>query len=204
MIENCYFKFDKGIYDEISSTYPKLAVEFIINNQRNYMVIHDVLDMNSTLLEDLILDERFSRANAKILLDLYGEDYMSIAIARKIGGIGLEISISVFDAAWSVLDIREKEELMMMCLDLLDADRFEKCFSEIGGQYLDLADRSRRHTVNLDDNLNNSKLAQRLREIGYITSFERKERDDYSDDKNNVSSSIIVCRVRANFLAYSC
>lgn len=204
LIESYYFKFDKGIYEEISSIYPKLAVEFIINNQRNYMDIHDVLDMNSTLLEDLILGERFSRANAQILLDLYGEDYMSIAIARKIGGIGLEISISVFDAAWSVLDIKEKEDLMMMCLDMLDANTFEKCFSEIGGHYSELADRSRRHTVNLDDNLNNSKLAQRLREIGYITSFERKERDDYSFDNDHSDSHWgIACRVRAVSPAYS-
>ena len=204
LIESYYFKFDKGRYEEIASIYPKLAVEFIINNQRNYMAIHDALDMTSTLLEDLILDERFSRANAQILLDLYGEDYLSIAIARKIGGIGLEISISVFDAAWSVLDTIEKEELMMMCLDLLDADRFEKCFSEIGGHYSELADRSRRHTVSLDDNLNNSKLAERLREIGYITSFERKERDDYSFDNDHSDSHwVIACRVRAVSPAYS-
>lgn len=203
LIDNYYFKFDKGIYDEISSTYPKLAVEFIINNQRNYMDIHDVLDMNSTLLEDLILDERFSRANAQILLDLYGEDYMSIAIARKIGEIGLEISIPVFNAAWSVLDIREKEELMMICLDLLDADRLEKCFSEIGGHYSELADRSRRHTVNLDDNQNNSKLVKRLQEVGYISSSDRREREDYLDSDQSDSHWVIACRVRAVSPAYS-
>ena len=92
----------------------------------------------------------------------------------------------------------------MMCLDLLDADRFEKCFSEIGGHYSELADRSRRHTVSLDDSLNNSKLAERLREIGYITSFERKERDDYSFDNDHSDSHwVIACRVRAVSPAYS-
>ena len=204
LIESYYFKFDKVIYEEISSIYPKLAVEFIINNQRNYMTLYDILGMNPALLEDLILDERFSRANAQILLDLYGEDYMSIAIARKIGGIGLEISIPVFNAAWSVLDIREKEELMMICLYLLDADRLEKCFSEIGGHYSELADRSRRHTVNLDDNQNNSKLVKRLQEVGYISSSDRKERDDYSYDNDHSDSHwIIACRVRAVSPAYS-
>ena len=203
LIESYYFKFDRGRYEEIYSIYPKLAVEFIINNQRDYMAIHDVIDMNSALLEDLILDERFSRANAQILLDLYGEDYMSIEIAQKIKVIGLEINISVFDAAWGVLDIREKEELMMMCLDLLDADRLENCFSEIGGHYSELADRSRRHTVNLDDNLNNSKLVKRLQEVGYISSSDRREREDYFDNDHSDLHRVIACRVRAAYPAYS-
>lgn len=110
----------------------------------------------------------------------------------------ISLNINFFDAAWNLLDSKEKERLMSDHLDLLNADKFENCFSELGGQYVELSDRSRRHEVSLTDCSENWRLAQRLSDIGYITSFQKKPSKKFdpikSDDK---IISKIVCRIKA-------
>lgn len=47
---------------------------------------------------------------------------------------------------------------------------------EIGGEYLELADRTRRHDVILSDTPQNKKLAEHLKAVGYISSREEKSK----------------------------
>lgn len=71
-------------------------------------------------------------------------------------------------------------------------------FSALGGQYTDLSDRSRRHEVSLTDCNENWRLVQRLSDVDYITSFQKKSSKEFdpvkSDDK---IISRIVCRIKA-------
>ena len=89
--------------------------------------------MDSTLLETLLFDQRFERANAQRLIDDYGVKYMTVKIARNLNALKITINIDLFDAAWDLLNINEKERLMLAHLDLLSADNLENCFSELGG-----------------------------------------------------------------------
>lgn len=72
---------------------------------------------------------------------------------------------------WNVLDNRKQEELMFMYLDMLDDKNLSSCFSDLGGDYVNFIDRSSRHKVELKYSDNNWRLAQRLKELDYITSF---------------------------------
>lgn len=198
MISQKYFNFDADRYNELSEDFPALCVEFIIHNQSEYMSIKDQIDINSPLLESLIFDQRFDRANAQQLIDEYGSEYMTTKIARNINALRINLNSNLFDVAWKLLDIKEKERLMLDHLDLLNADKFESCFSELGGQYTELSDRSRRHEVSLTDCNENWRLVQRLSDVDYLTSFQKKSSKVYdpvkSDDK---IISRIVCRIKA-------
>lgn len=198
MISQKYFKFDVDRYNELSESFPALCVEFIIHNQSEYMSINVQIDIDSTLLETLVFDQRFDRSNAQHLIDDYGTEYMTTKIARNLNVLRINLNINLFDAAWNLLDIKEKERLMLDHLDLLNADKFENCFSALGGQYTDLSDRSRRHEVSLTDCNENWRLVQRLSDVDYITSFQKKSSKEFdpvkSDDK---IISRIVCRIKA-------
>lgn len=198
MISQKYFKFDADRFNELSEEFPALGVEFIIHNQSEYMSIYDQIDMDSTLLETLVFDQRFERSNVQQLIDDYGVEYMTTKIARNINALRITLDICLFDIAWGLLEIKEKECLMLKHLDLLDANKLESCFSELGGQYSELSDRSRRHKVSLTDSQENLKLVHRLDETEYITSYQMKSIKEFdpikSDDK---TINKIVCRIKA-------
>ena len=198
MISQKYFKFDADRFNELSEEFPALSVEFIIHNQSEYMSIYNQIDMDSTLLETLVFDQRFERANVQQLIDDYGAEYMTTKIARNINVLRITLDINLFDIAWSLLEIREKERLMLEHLDLLDADKLESCFSELGGQYSELSDRSRRHEVSLTDSQNNLKLIHRLDETEYITSFQMKSIKEFDPVKSEDKTiNKIICRIKA-------
>ncbi len=198
MISQRYFEFDVDRYSELSENHPALCVDFIIHNQSEYMSIYDQIDMDSTLLETLVFDQRFERSNVQQLIDDYGVEYMTTKIARNINALKITLDINLFDIAWGLLEIKEKERLMLEHLDLLNADKLESCFSELGGQYLELSDRSRRHEVSLTDSQDNLKLVHRLDEIGYITSYQKKTSKEFDPIKSNDKIvNKIVCRIRA-------
>lgn len=198
MIAQKYFKFDADRYNELSEEFPALGIEFIMHNQSEYMSINDQIDMNSTLLETLVFDQRFERSNAQQLIDDYGTEYMTTKIARNLSTLRITLNMNLFDAAWALLDINEKERLMLEHLDLLNADKFEICFSELGGQYAELSDRSRRHEVSLTDSQDNLKLVHRLDETEYITSFQMKSIKEFDPVKSGDKIiNKIVCRIKA-------
>lgn len=197
MISQRYFTFNVDRYNELLEYFPSLSVEFIIHNQSEYMAVNDQITMDCNLLESLVCDKRFTRSNAQSLIEDYGTAYMTSKIARNLKSMKVNINIDLFEAAWKLLDQNEKESFMLDNVDLLNADKFKTCFSELGGQYTNLSNRSRRHQVFLTDTSENLKLAQRLNDIGYITSFQKKENKEFdsvkSDDKIMYR---IVCRIK--------
>ena len=124
---------------------------------------------------------------------------MTVKMACSLKVLGIDIDINIFRAAWQVLKDYQKEQLMLENLNLLETDDFERCFAQIGDKYMELSDRSRRRDIGLDDNEENLRLVQRLKEVDYITSFYKKEskkRGSLKTDNKFVSK--IVCRIKVN------
>lgn len=199
MVSQKYFGFDVDRYNELSESFPDLCVEFIVHNQSEYMEAIEEIDMDSELLETLVFDKRFKRANAQILINDYGVKYMTDRIAQNFDSLKIAIDVDVFDAAWDLLDTKQKECLMLANLDILDADKFELCFSELDNPYKELSKRGYRHEVYLDNTNANLLLAKRLQEVSYITSFEYKNRTKWDSKKKPIEVKVICCRVKAMF-----
>lgn len=85
------------------------------------------------------------------------------------------ITQDIFDAAWDCVDEGERGQLLLENCLVLDADDLAQKFREMGGDYTALADRSRRHEVELSATPQHALLAEHLRTIGYITRWEEKE-----------------------------
>ena len=123
---------------------------------------------------------------------------MTATIASNLNKLYISVDIDIFNAAWEVLDIRQKEKLMLDYMELLNADKFQNCFAELDGEYKALSDRSRRHNVRLDNTSDNLKLAERLKEVTYITSYRiESTKTKYSDKLDKKTIEKIVCVIKA-------
>lgn len=96
------------------------------------------------------------------------------------------------------LDVKQKEKLLLENLDILNANKFEVCFSELNQPYSEFAKRKFRHEVDLNKTASNLLLANRLKNVGYITSFYFKGRKEFDPVKSQtIYFEVISCRVKA-------
>lgn len=194
LIKKKYIPFDIKKYDEIKEVYPDLCPDFILYNQAEYMEVMEKIPMGETLLETLLLSSVLNSSNAEVLLNVFGENYMTTHIAQYLLQIDVKISISVFNTAWTYLLTDEiKNRLMLKYCSILNAPDFEECFSELSKIYPKFGDRSKRHNAEMANTNENKKLVDRLKEVGYITSYTEQEKDDFdpvkgTGDKKNIIS----------------
>ena len=198
LIKKKYIPFDVNKYGEIKDAYPDLCPDFILYNQAEYMEVMEKIPMGETLLETLLLSPILDFSNAEVLLDAFGENYMTAGIAQRLLQMHVEISISVFNTAWTyLLSDKVKNNLMLKYCSILNASDFEYCFSELSKIYPKFGDRSKRHNAEMANTSENKKLAERLKEVGYITSYTEQEKDDFDPVKGTGGKKkIISCWIK--------
>lgn len=198
LIKKKYIPFDVNKYGEIKDAYPDLCPDFILYNQAEYMEVMEKIPMGETLLETLLLSPILDFSNAEILLDAFGENCMTTGIAQRLLQMHVEISISVFNTAWTyLLSDKVKNNLMLKYCSILNAPDFEYCFSELSKIYPKFGDRSKRHNAEMANTSENKKLAERLKEVGYITSYTEQEKDDFDPVKGTGGKKkIISCWIK--------
>ena len=197
MIGCKYFEFTVARYNEINMSFPDLCVEFILQNQVDYIAEIGNIQMDSNLLEDLLFSGRLETEKDKVLLDTYGTEYMTNRIAENLQTMGLTINLKIFNAAWECLDESGKQKLMLEHLELLDADTIHSCFTKLERWYSDFLDRNKQHNVELANTPQNQKLAERLKVVDYITSYTFKEKKGYdSVTETEMVKKVILCRVK--------
>lgn len=194
LIKKKYIPFDVNKYSEIKAVYPDVCPDFILYNQEEYMKVMENIPMEETLLETLLFSSVLDFSNEKILLETFGENYMTLKIAENLANSAMPINKSVFTVAWEYVDEKEKRALMFKCLSILEAADFEKCFSELSQWYSGFCDRSKKHSVELPNNEENQKLAKQLQDVSYITSYKLQEKEIYdSVTETKKKRSTLVC-----------
>ena len=198
LIKKKYIPFDVNKYSEIKAVYPDVCPDFILYNQEEYMKVMENIPMEETLLETLLFSSVLDFSNEKILLETFGENYMTLKIAENLANSAMPINKSVFTVAWEYVDEKEKRALMFKCLSILEAADFEKCFSELSQWYSGFCDRSKKHSVELPNNDENQKLAKQLQDVSYITSYKLQEKEIYdSVTETKKKRSTLVCWIKA-------
>lgn len=198
LIKKKYIPFDVNKYGEIKDAYPDLCPDFILYNQAEYMEVMEKIPMGETLLETLLLSPILDFSNAEVLLDAFGENYMTAKIAENLVDSNVTINKSIFTAAWEYVDEKGKKTLMFKCLSILEAADFENCFSELSQWYSGFCDRSKKHSVELPNNEESQRLAKRLQEVSYITSYKLQEKEVYdSVTETKKKKSTFVCWIKA-------
>lgn len=196
---NCkYFEYTVDRYREINSSFPDLCVEFILQNQADYIDVINNIRMDSDLLENLLFSNKIEAKTTQILLDTSSTQHMNNRIAGNLKVMGLTINLEIFNAAWEYLDEFDKQKLMLEHLELLNSDALHSCFTDLEKWYSDFLDRSKRRVVKLRNTSENQRLAERLKEVEYITSYQFSEEKEYDFiTETERIRTVILCRVKA-------
>lgn len=195
MIACNYFEFTVERYSVISSISPDIATDFILKNQDKYMELKENIPMSGNLLEWLLFSKCFSVKNKNQLFTEYAENYMTEKIAEKMKELNMPVTKDIFNIAWGCIGEKKREGLLLDNCTLFDADELERYFGELGGPYAELADRTRRHDVNLPVTDRNKALATHLRKLEYITSDDEKD-EKFFDDASGCEKTRKVLKMR--------
>ena len=171
MVRCKYFAFTPEKFREMKDIDESLAVEYISLNQDEAIKNTNDLDIDSSLLNEILTSANITISNKEQFLEVFGVTYMTAEIVMSINELKLKITKETFDVAWKVANHDDRLKLFFDHLSLFTADDFERYFSEIGGEYATLSDRTKRYQPVISCSENNSNLVERLKEVGYITSY---------------------------------
>lgn len=191
-----YFPFDASFFKELHLAHPELCMAYVFANIDKQEIIVDELELDETHIERLIISNQATLKLKEALLKKYGAQHMSHAIAHYLVRNSITIDVSIFQEAWALLDLQERFDLMIRYMSLLDADDFEVCFSELGEIYALLAERTRRHDVSIEFSDKHALLADRLKEIDYITSQKIQDIPNNNPLRHQPDKKEIVLRVK--------
>lgn len=177
LIEYHYFDFSVSRFSAIYNADVSLSIDYIMGNQREFMDDFAEIEMTSDLFERVLLDNRLDDDIRRNLFETNVEKYMTAKIAAQMNQMemGRHITKAIFDAGWNCLNSDGKEALLYKNLCVLDAEDFERCFTDLGDKYKDFLGRDSSHEVTLFNSEDHEQLAVRLKEVGYITSYRKKE-----------------------------
>ena len=182
MIDCRYFAFtaetfkEVGKVDEATGT-SDLRLEFVLNNQAEFMQIKNEVVIEQNLFEQLILSNQFQKQYEEELFAEYGKRYMTSKLATQMKVLELPVTKEIFESAWNLISSKgDREELLLEYCKLLNADELEEYFDKLGGVYKGLAQRNRAREVRIPKTDKTLVLAEYLRKIGYITSFKEDTR----------------------------
>lgn len=200
MIKSHFFTFSADMYTELSESYPELSEAYILENKDAFLTEASTIPLEKNVFESLMTSKQTDNAFKESIIKIYGVKLMSQTVAEHICSKRLSITKEVFGAAWNVLDIEKKKQLMIEHLSLLNAADLEMCFSALGEPYQEFTDRSRRHNVTLPDSEEHRALVKRLQEVDYITSYDDTSYVKEYDTKLHklVDRPAILCRVKAH------
>lgn len=199
MIKSHYFNFSADMYTELSESYPALSEAYILENKDAFLAEAATVSLEKDIFERLIISKWTDNAFKESIIKTHGVKLMSQTVAEYICSKSLSITKEVFDAAWDVLAVEKKKQLMIDHLSLLKAADLEMCFSALGEPYQEFTDRSRRHNVTLPDSEGHRALVKRLQKVDYITSYDDTSCVKEYDKKLRklVDRPAILCRVKA-------
>lgn len=200
MIKEHYLTFSVEIYKELGNCYPHLCETFILANKDAFLATVSTVPLEEKTFENLVVSKQTDVTFKESILKHHGVNLMSKTVAEHICLLNPSIPKDVFNAAWDILDLSKKKVLMLNHLDVLKAEDFEECFSTLGTPYQELTDRSRRHNAMIPDSMEHRKLAKRLQQVDYITSYDDTgciKEYDFALSKV-VEQRAILCRVKAN------
>lgn len=171
MIQKHYFEFSTERYLELHEISSELSIEIIKENKKEF--VNNMVECNLDI-ETIkkIFDLRFLKEDeTKILLTCFTVNEIDEELALYLQKLEFLIEKSYTEAAWNILKIDDKYELLYNQLEVYNLTEIASKFSELGGVYDVFAERTR-HKYVLYASEYNRKLCIKLKEMTFLSSVE--------------------------------
>ena len=174
LIECNFIEFTQKNINQIENYHPSLRSWFILHNQSEYLQNMNCIAMNPEIFKNIIIsplaDSKFKQ---KVCLKWY--PHINEESAKYLFENDLINDDRVFNYVWNNIDSSFYHKLFINNLDILSNNELDNYLNMID-EYKELSDPNS-HTVYLENNEDNQKLAKRLKEVDYITSFFENEKN---------------------------
>ena len=171
LLRHRYFDFTAEVASAIKQNHPQLNVMAIAIYKEEVKSDIPSFAFDLEEIERIIASIEFAENEKVCFIEESSLAAFSEKIAQFLSRTTFVVKKDTFDKAWVHLNQVQKRELFFHQLEGLDNDVLERCFVDLGEEYQDFADRSRRHDVKLIKSPKNQKLADYLKRKAYITSF---------------------------------
>ena len=101
MIDCKYFEFTTSNYSAVKDVSPNLSLQFVLNNQDEYMELKTSISMTTGLFEGLICSRNLKPEYRAQLFSEYGKNHMTEKVALHMNELQLPITKDIFNVAWS-------------------------------------------------------------------------------------------------------
>lgn len=171
LLRHRYFDFTAEVASAIKQNHPQLNVMAIAIYKEEVKLDIPSFAFDLEEIERIIASIEFAENEKVRFIEESSLAAFSEKIAQFLSRTTVVVKKDTFDKAWVHLNQVQKRELFFHQLEGLDNDVLERCFADLGEEYQDFVDRSRRHDVKLIKSPENQKLADYLKRKAYITSF---------------------------------
>ena len=171
LLRHRYFDFTAEVSSAIKQYHPQLYVMALAIYKEEVKLDIPSFAFGLEDIERIIDSTEFAEDEKVLFIEESSLAAFSEKIAQFLSRTTVVVKKDTFDKAWVHLDQVQNRELFFHQLEGLDNDLLERCFADLGEEYQDFAERSRRHDVKLINSPENQKLADYLKRKAYITSF---------------------------------
>ncbi|NRO20428.1 YobI family P-loop NTPase [Lactobacillus helveticus] len=177
LVEEKKIEFSKDAYEDIESMNNDIAVEFVLDNQTEALANFDNINFENVVMS-LLANSRTKEDLINRIIESYSHLYDKVTKEVALNLLDKESIVfknNWFYAIWNYLNDDQKKEWLLKNIDNLELKDFEECFKDMNGIYHEFFEKlGTTKEVKLSVNVNNLKLASRLKAVKYITSFKDK------------------------------
>lgn len=150
-----------------------LPVYFTLNNWDEFLEKADQLELQKyeKFWISLLKTERIDYNKKYALLEHLKVNDITEEFANCIASLTLKVPEAILMEVMSYLKKADIENLMFQNLENLSADDFNELFQKLAGEYEKLGERKSRKRPRFKNEQRYTDLAERLKEIGYISSY---------------------------------
>lgn len=171
LIDQDFFKFTQEYYDQVKSVSDELATAYILKHQLEALDKLDISAINGLAINLLASSSISSELINRIVDNNLPQKMVDQEVAMNLADKIFDVDKQWFFAILENLSDVKRVPWMQRNIALLDRDDFRQCFSKLPGTYHEFYEKyNSLKEVKLDNTKENIALAERLRNVGYITS----------------------------------
>ena len=173
MIDVHYFGFTSERFIELKSISYEIAERFALANKTEFFELLDECELGIDEIKVFLKMGHFSDEEKIQLISCILFDEVDEELAQQIRNFKTELPKEYVEAAWDILKEEDKYELLYNQLDIYALNELAEKFGTLGGDYSQLAKRSKhKYKLWADEFGYNWKLCRKLFEMDYLSSFQ--------------------------------